>query len=460
MTLKERIYQKLPIFLQNIACNIEGEKIFKRRYSKNFFGILDTIKNRDKLSKKEFEDLQVDRLKNQLILAYENTSYYKSQFDSLGFDPYDFDDLKKLEIFPVQTKQDIQNNLNEIVNKTIPKEQYILNHTSGTTGAGLIFPETKACENEKWAIWWRYRINNGINFNTWCAYFGGRNVVPLKQKELPYWRVVKSTKQVMFSMYHLNEQTVKKYVDEINKRKLCWIHGYPSTLSYMASMMIEQNLELKHHINHITIGSESLLENQKEIIKKAFGIYPIQHYGMTEPVANISQCEYGKLHVDEDYSYVEFLAIEGIENKYKVIGTSFANDALLLLRYDTNDIVSLAKDQVCECGRKGRIVDEIEGRQEDFLIQKDGTKVGRLDHIFKDMINVIEAQIRQLNDFKVIFYVVKNNKYTQEDERLLKKEIEERLNIDYSIQYVDQIERTKSGKLKFVVSEIKQREKK
>lgn len=456
MSIKEKVYMTLPIFLQNIACNIEGDKIFKRRYSSFFFNVLEKIKNRDMLSHFDMHKLQIDRLKEQLILAYENTEYYKRYFDKYELNPYDFKNLLELEKLPIQTKKDIQNNIDIIINRNIAQEKYILNHTSGTTGSGLIFPETNECENEKWAIWWRYRINNGIKFDTWCAYFGGRSVVPLKQKNAPYWRIVKSTKQVMFSMYHLNEKNAIKYILEINKRKLEWIHGYPSTLSYLASIIIEQNLKINHKIKFVTIGSESLLDNQKVMIKKAFGIYPTQHYGLTEPVANISQCEFGKLHIDEDYSYVELIPITELNNKYRLIGTSFSNDALLFLRYDTSDIVSLAKEQTCQCGRKGRIIEEIDGRKDDFIIQKDGTKIGRLGFIFKDMINVRESQIKQLQNHKVIFYIVKNSKYTNSDEKILLNEIKKRLDVDYTIQYIDQINKTKNGKLKFVISEIKE----
>ena len=47
---------------------------------------------------------------------------------------------------------------------------------------------TLAAIQEQWAIWWRYRRLHGLQFNTWCGYFGGRSVVPLTQKRPPLWR--------------------------------------------------------------------------------------------------------------------------------------------------------------------------------------------------------------------------------------------------------------------------------
>ena len=48
----------------------------------------------------------------------------------------------------------------------------------------------------------------------------------------------------------------------------------------------------------------------------------------------------------------------------------------------------------------------IDGRSEDYLVLSDGAKVGRLDHIFKDLTDVVEAQFVQRSKGKVdLMYV-------------------------------------------------------
>ena len=63
----------------------------------------------------------------------------------------------------------------------------------------------------------------------------------------------------MFSAYHLNKNTVGNYVDGIRKLNTTWLHGYPSILSYFASLCIDNDIDLSNIVKIVTIGSESLL---------------------------------------------------------------------------------------------------------------------------------------------------------------------------------------------------------
>jgi len=459
-TKKEMIYSNSPIMIQKFLCNFEGKSIYKKRYSDNFFKKFDEIKYRDKLSGDEIKKIQISRLKRQLTLAYEESKYYKELFDECNFDPYTFNDLNEIGRLPVQTKDDMRKNIHNMYNKSMLKDSLRTIHTSGTTGKGLIFKETYDCDNERWAIWWRFRQSLGINFNILSANFGSKPIVPIKQKKPPFYREVSALKQVMFSMFHLNKNNVKYYVTEINEKKIEWIHGFPSIISTLASLMYENNLSFDHQIKFVTTGAEAIRENQKVIIRKVFGVEPIGHYGLTEPVANISVCEYGNNHVDEDFSYVEFIPIENTKNQFKLIGTSFSNDVLFFLRYDTNDIVTIDENpQACKCGREGRLVKKIEGRYEDTIHLLNGSKVWFLGDAFKDMVNVKGVQIYQYKDYTIDFNIIKNIKYSENDEVLLRKEIEKRVDCIYNLNYIDKLQTYKNNKFKFSYSELNYEEK-
>jgi phenylacetate-CoA ligase len=205
----------------------------------------------------------------------------------------------------------------------------------------------------------------------------------------------------------------------------------------------------------VTIGAESLLPQQMMIIERAFGTSCRQNYGLTETVANISECSEGNLHVDEDYAWIEFIPMEG--SAYRIIGTTFTNNAFPLIRYDTGDVAELYNpDFKCSCGRGGRVVKSIDGRIEDYIVTPDGRRIGRTDHIFKDMINIKECQLYQESPEKVTFRIVRGTNYTEADERLLLLEARKRLGnlLQIEISYVNQIERTNTGKLRFVISKL------
>jgi phenylacetate-CoA ligase len=151
---------------------------------------------------------------------------------------------------------------------------------------------------------------------------------------------------------------------------------------------------------------------------------------------------------------VEFL---GDHRERKVIGTNLSNYATPLLRYDSQDMATLS-DRSCDCGLPGRIVDSIDGRQEDYVVLKNGARIGRLDHIFKDMVRIREAQIVQQEPGRITLRVVRGTDYGEADEKQLRREFAQRLGTDMHIdlEYVDRLARTRSGKLRFVISEMRE----
>jgi phenylacetate-CoA ligase len=227
-------------------------------------------------------------------------------------------------------------------------------------------------------------------------------------------------------------------------------------LALLATYIHDLALVPPRSVRVITTGAESLSPAQRNHIERAFGAKVVEHYGQAESVANISECEKGSMHVDEDYSLVEFEALNGAPGRYRIIGSCWTNLAFPLLRYDTGDVATLEPGALCTCSRNGRIVQQIDGRIEDYLVLPNGVKIGRLDHIFKDCINIREAQIHQARNGCITFRVVKGVHYSAADEQQLENEARKRLGSDvrFGIEYCETIPKTASGKLRFVVSEF------
>jgi phenylacetate-CoA ligase len=388
MKNSERIYESLPIWLQNVACSATGWNIQRNRYGAEFHSALAEYERRLTATRASLEEFKKARLSEFVSHSIAATPYYRAtipESDSAG----------AFSSLPVLNKSTVQADIRSFRSESIPPSHCMTHHTSGTTGRGLVFPCTFESQRHQWAVWWRYRRALGIQMDQWCGVFGGRTVVPRSQSAPPFWRINRPARQIIFSGYHLRPDWLDSYINEINRRQVTWLHGYPSHLTLLAQRLIETGKSLAHPVRIITTGAESLLDHQKETIKKAFGCEVRQHYGLAEGVANISECRFGTLHVDEDYSFVEFLPVAGTAAS-KIVGTNFTNLAFPLLRYDTGDLAFGVRDGGrCPCGREGRTVDRIDGRIEDYIVLKDGTKVGRLDHILKDMVAVREAQFVQ-----------------------------------------------------------------
>lgn len=447
------IYNNLPVILQNAACYYEGYKIEKSRYSKHFWNYLRDYESRNDWTYDQLIQYRDFKLQKMIAHCYKTVPYYTKLFNEIGLDYKSIKTIDDLKVLPILNKEDIKKDSNSFISSAVPKSELKIHHTGGTTGSGLEFYTTDEEEAEQWAVWWRYRKNLGINFDMWCGNFGGKIIVPLKNKQSPFWRYNYPGKQIFFSGYHINDQTAKYYVEEIKKRNLKWLHGYPSNLANLASYMIENGIYL--NIKYVTIGSEGLYEHQYDMIYKAFNTKPFQHYGLAEGVANFSQKLDGKIYVDEDFSAVEF--VPNLDSTYSIIGTSLSNWAMPLLRYDTGDQAYISRSK-SEGEIGGRVIKKILGRTNEYVILNNNSRISSaaLSLVFKDISSIRESQIIQKEKTSILVRIAIMDDYSFKDEDKITKGLKERLGTDMKVlyEYVNEIPRTQNGKIRLVISEL------
>lgn len=450
----EGLYLKLPIPLQHATCSLEGWRIQRSRFGSSFWMLLREAESRTFWSEEQVRAYRDDRLRTFIQHSAHTVPFYQRWFRESGVSQEDIQTIEDLKRLPILTKEIVQDNYPDLVSEALPRRDQIITHTSGTTGGGLRFATTLSATQEQWAIWWRYRRWHKLQLDTWCGYFGGRSVVPSSQARPPFWRYNRPGRQILFSAYHMSPANMFAYADELRRKQPPWMHGYPSLLALLAAYILDSGFDLGYQPHWVTIGAENLFSQQADLIKLAFGVQPVQNYGMAEAVANASECERGLLHVDEDFAAVEFIPNPDGPG-HRVIGTNFTNLATPLIRYDTQDMVTLS-DAACLCGRFGRILDDVDGRREDYVILKNGAQIGRMDHIFKDMMNIREAQVYQEVPGEIIIRIVRGEGYTNADEESLLRETRKRIgeDCDILVDYVEELERSSIGKLRFVISKV------
>jgi len=434
-----------------VACTAIGGWTNHGRYGGGFGRRLAAAVERASWPEEKVLAYRDARLRTVLRLAAE-TPHYRRIFASLGGDWHDFATPTGLGNLPILTKLEVQAHPDEFRPERKPPHTKMV-HTSGTTGAGLCFLTTSDAAQEQWAIWWRYRKRLGIDRRMRCGYFGGRAIVPVGQERPPYWRHNYAERQLLFSSYHMAPDTLGAYVEELRRFRPPWIHGYPSLLALLASYLVDTGQELRFPLRYLTVGAESLLPAQREKMLTAFGVEPHQHYGASEAVANISECADKRLHVDEDFSLVEFVPTQADPGVAEIVGTCVTNEATIFLRYATSDTTEFPMEARCSCGGWGRVVKDIDGRVEDYLRLPGGRVLGRLDHVFKDLTSIREAQIQQISQDKLRLLVAPQPTWDVEDEVRLRAELTARIGhaTEVDIVLVDSVPRTQAGKLRLVV---------
>ncbi|MGD9932404.1 MAG: phenylacetate--CoA ligase family protein [Dehalococcoidia bacterium] len=382
-----------------------------------------------------------------MLHAATTVPYWRDQFETVGLDPRSVRTLADLSPLPLLDRAGVVGAAGRLISTAVPARQRVRQHTGGTTGAGLVFWTTWDSLRDQEAVWWRHRRRHGIPRGTWFAQFTGQPIIAGPRHSPPYWHVNRTSTCVLYSVHHLSPRTAPAYLRDLAGRALPWFHGFPSFLASLAQEAVRRGVELRPA--WVSTGAENLLTWQRDAIREAFGAEPFQHYGLSEGVANASQCPEGLLHVDEDYAAVEF--IPNGDGTHAVAGTNLSNEAMPFIRYVTDDIAVLAEG--CDCGLPGRPIASIDGRMEDTIELSDGSRVGMVEHLFWELTGVAEAQVRQHEPGRCTISLVPRLSYTDHERTKLLAESRMRFGdrLDVEIQLVDSIPRTARGKLRLVV---------
>lgn len=451
MGVLERVYFKAPVALQHLGLTTACWRVRRRRYGPPFTTRAREYTDRESWDEERIHELRQARLTETLRLAA-LTPHYRNLFHALGADWRDLTEPSAFAQLPPTLKTDVQQHPEAFRPRPATKTDSSI-RTSGTTGSSVeIFKSANAIA-EQWAVWWRYRGWHGLDRSTPLALFAGRRVIP-EQARAPYWRADLLTDEVRYSSYHLSDATVHAYVAELRRRKAPWIHGFASAVNHLAILMNRAGLSLDFPLTAITLGGENVSAWHRTNIRSAFGIAPVQHYGLAEGVANISECDLGELHVDEDFAYVEFVPRPS-SGLMQILGTNFGNDGMVLLRYATNDIAS-PDAPPCGCGRWGRTVVSLDGRADDSIVLPDGRMVGTLEDAFRDIAGIAEAQITQASNGALQVRYIKASAARHEVERHIEQNMRRFVGheIAISVTPVATIPRTSAGKTRLVVSEL------
>ncbi|TRZ51239.1 MAG: phenylacetate--CoA ligase family protein [Dehalococcoidia bacterium] len=456
--LQEWVYSRSPTTVQNLIVSVYGYNWANKKYSKPFKKMLNSLEKTERLSKEDLIRLQTKELRRLVKYAYNNVPYYHKVFKTHNVIPDDIKAIDDIKRIPILTKEEVRFNSKELISTEYHRWQYDVHHTSGTTGTALDVVWGHDATMKEYAFVERMKRRAGeVNSRELHVTFGGRTIVPMKQRGASFWRFNRAENQYLFSMHHLNKENLDYYIEKIRELHPSYIEGYPSLIFVVAEYMLEHEIE-SIPVKAVFTSSETLLDYQREKIEKAFQCKVFDRYGVTEIAASIGECELGSYHVDAEHDIIEFLkdGEDVSENEVgEMVCTNFINYAFPLIRYKIGDLAKPIGDS-CPCGRGLPLVKEVIGRIEDILITRKGAYLGRLDHIFKEMRNIKESQIIQESIDNVTVKVVPRLGYSEKDSKRLLEEFNKRLGGDMNveIQFVDEIPREKNGKFKAVISKV------
>jgi len=227
---------------------------------------------------------------------------------------------------------------------------------------------------------------------------------------------IRANNRLLLSSYHLGDETVDAYLDEIEEFEPEFIDGYPSSIRYCAQRAIETDRDIK--IPACFPTAEMLREEDRAIIEEGLSTKVYNQYGSTEGAAIVTECSGGQMHVNPGSGSSRFWTKgESVSEGEvgEIVLTALNNRAMPLIRYRIGDMGRgprcIASVSVVErCRHRG---DHRTSRRSRY--HQDGRRVPMLSYnVFKYTESVSESRIIQESVNEFVLQIVPDDGYTDE----------------------------------------------
>lgn len=270
-------------------------------------------------------------------------------------------------------------------------------------------------------------------------------------------------RELKLAVFPMTMEDVTAYLDEIDRRCIRFLYGYPSAIELLCRRMQQLGRTPRTDILGIMPISEPLYDHQRRLIRSilgdvAFGVF----YGLSEKTAFAVEVpgdeglyEFNPLYgvtelVDERGQPVVELGREG-----RIVGTGFLSTGMPFIRYDTGDFGKLVELPTPANGQRLRVRSLAPRRKPDFLISFDGQRIVTVDLTSEDpsvFVGMAEIQFYQDTPGEVEIRYVLDSEGRLADIERFRAYLMERCqgHLTFRLAAVSQIAAGRGGKRAFI----------
>lgn len=323
------------------------------------------------MPREEIEQYQLQKLKEQVKYCYENSSFYRKKFDSVGLKPQDIQTLDDLQKIPFTVKSDLRDNYPFGMVTVKPDEIVELHASSGTTGNPIVGAYTKGDLDVWQEIMARSiytaggRAKDVIHIAYGYGLFTGGFGF--------HYGAQKVGATIVPASGGMTQRQIKLMKDLDVTILACT----PSFAVYLAETMAQEGVNPRRDLKlkRGMFGAEPWSDKIRERIQQEMGIEAFDVYGLTElcgPGVSIECDIHEGLHIWEDHFIVETINPDTGEvlspgEEGELVFTTLTRKGMPMLRYRTRDISKVATEK-CKCGRTHARMLRVTGRSDDMLI--------------------------------------------------------------------------------------------
>jgi phenylacetate-CoA ligase len=454
--MKQNIYFALPPTVRNLAATIVGRQKIKRRFGGDFPEWYQYFTDNAARSAADIKEEQFEALQAWLRDVCNQAPYYASIFGSPSKASVprlrSWEDVARLPSLP---KEKVKEAPEAFLVRGAGTRGLVWHLTSGSTGSPMRVPYYPEDEQFEWGMIWG-RARPGVTRSERHVSFTGQPICDPKTNVPPFWVADWCSRQRAFSIYHLSTDNLPYYADAIEQFRPTYITGYSNAVAFLASGLSALACPLSFAPRAFFAASEVLLPSNRRVIEQELKCRVWNHYGQMELACSITEQPCGRLHLDLDYSHVEFEPVDTDQDgnvTAELIATNLHNRKWPLLRYRTGDLVTYHPDDQCSCGHPGRVIKEIAGRTNQFISLKDGRRLFNLTTTLRLVRGLRTAQARKIADGEIELMFVRDHDATGDVAGQIVRVFRDRFGSTLKVcpREVDRIVRSGRGKFMTIV---------
>lgn len=409
-------------------------------------------------SAEQVEAYQLAELRRVLSGAAHSCPFYARSFSDAGFRPARLDSLADLAACPTITSRDIVEHLEGMASADDPRRRRLYVSTSGSTGTPVGFYLEKGVSRPKekafLAAQWR---RAGYDETCRVAVIRGQVVSRNEREPIAYHDPTRDW--LVLSAYHLSVARLPEYLEHIRRFRPDVLHAYPSAALQLAGFLQRTGQSWPVPLRCVLAGSERLTDPQRRLLEAVFGCRVYSWYGHSERVVLAGEGRQSRSYYFwPTYGYVEFGPPDATGLR-EVIGTSFHNRVMPLIRYRTGDYV-----RVHDPERDGpreypwAAVSAVEGRVQEFLVTAAGCRVALTSMMIHthDFDGLYAIQFVQDRPGRAVVRYVPGPRFRDEQLVAIERVMHLKLGQDFDLtmRAVAEVEKTPRGKGRWLISSL------
>ena len=405
MNIADYIKNKLPywpnwINLLLMRFNFLGSRVYGKA-SENF--------------KKNIPNIQPgQKLLEMVDFAIKNVPYYRNRYADIEI--HNVDEFKEKIAFI--DKNEVMAHWDDFLVDSIDWQKCVVGTTGGTSGKPLKLVQPKNRYVVESAFVSLIRGKSG-----WC--YTPRALI--RNHKLPVGRdfmLNPFTKDFMFDAFRMDERYAAKVYSIMKRYHIYYIHAYPSGAYQFLKLCHKQHLDLSF-VKCCMLSSEALTDEQAHFIWNELHIPISITFGHSEKLILAgNDCKSLDYLVEPGYGFFELVnadgkAIDQIGEIGEMVGTTFYNRYMPLMRYRTGDYAVYGGVRKDSDGVEKIVLRKIYGRWDSSVIYKQDDTVTSMTalNLHGDFYTHIDGmQYVQEERGKLLVLIIKNELYTVKDE--------------------------------------------